>query len=176
MASDGIGQRLQQRRRLADPVGQRRAIEVEPLAVEDLTLPIERQVVGVFGDQNICQQAGSGTTALDRAGWQSGLSEGVTAGTGHARADDPVYDEPAGHILQLFGHILAEAAQRPTAMGTVLVAGGQLDLLAQNVVGDRSTLRLVIRLLVREPQLRGHLGDGDLARLQCQLKLLDGLG
>jgi hypothetical protein len=71
--------------------------------------------------------------------------------------------------------ILAEAAQRPTAMGAVLVAGGQFDLLARDVIGNGTALRLVLLLIVRKVQLRGHLGDGDLARFERQLKLLDRL-
>jgi len=42
MPPDGIGERFQKRRGLADPVGQRRTVEVEPLALEDLALAIER--------------------------------------------------------------------------------------------------------------------------------------
>jgi hypothetical protein len=47
---DGIGQRLQKRRRLANPVRQRRAVQVQPVTLEDLALAIERQVIGVFID------------------------------------------------------------------------------------------------------------------------------
>ena len=42
MAADGIGQRRQQRGRFADPVGQRGAVEVQPFALEDLALAVER--------------------------------------------------------------------------------------------------------------------------------------
>ena len=88
-------------------------------------------------------QAWAGAAALDRSGWQRELSEGLAAGTGHARAGDPVHHEPVGNILQLFGHILTEAAKGSTAARTVLVAGGQLDLLARDVIGDGTALRLV---------------------------------
>jgi len=132
-------------------------------------------MVSVFGDQNMRQQAGAGTAALDRAGWQRGLCEGLAAGTGHAGTDDPVHDEPAGHILQLFGHILAEATKGSAAASTVLIAGGQFYLLARDVVGNGTALRLVLLLSVRQPQLRGHLRDRDLGCLERQLKLLDGL-
>lgn len=94
-----------------------------------------------------------------------------------ARPCSPLVQEQwssAGNILQLFGHILAQAPQRAAAMGAVVIAGGQLDLLARDVIGDGTTLRLVL-LLVRQAQLRGHLGDGDLAGFQSQLKLLDRL-
>jgi hypothetical protein len=71
--------------------------------------------------------------------------------------------------------ILAQAAQLTTALGAVIVAGRQFDLLARDVIRDRPTLRLVLRLFIGNLQLRGDLGDGDLARLERQLKLLDRL-
>ena len=63
--ADGVGQRREQRGRLADPVGQGGAVEVEPVALEDLALAIERQVVGVLADQHMGEQAGTGAAALD---------------------------------------------------------------------------------------------------------------
>ena len=39
---DGVGQRREQRGGLADPVGERGAVKVEPVAFEDLGLAIER--------------------------------------------------------------------------------------------------------------------------------------
>ena len=65
--TNGICERFQQRRGLADPIGQRRAIQIDPVAFEDATLAIERQVIRVFVDQHMCQQAGSGTAPFDRA-------------------------------------------------------------------------------------------------------------
>ncbi len=67
MAPDRIGQRLQQGRRFADPIGQGRAIQVNAVTVEYLGLAIEREVIGVFRDQHMGQQARSGTATLDRA-------------------------------------------------------------------------------------------------------------
>jgi len=60
-------------------------------------------------------------------------------------------------------------------MAAPIVAGGEFDLLTRNMTGDRPALRLVL-LFVRQPQLRSHLGDGNLARFQGQLKLIDRLG
>lgn len=34
----------------ADPVGKRRTIKIDALALVDLRLTIQRQVVGIFGD------------------------------------------------------------------------------------------------------------------------------
>ena len=73
MAPDGVGQRFQQGRGLADPVGEGRTIEVEPLTVEDLALAIQGKVIAVFADQHMGQQARPGATALDRARGQRGL-------------------------------------------------------------------------------------------------------
>jgi hypothetical protein len=41
MPPDGAGQWLQQSGGLADPVGQRGALQIEPFTVEDLALPVE---------------------------------------------------------------------------------------------------------------------------------------
>jgi hypothetical protein len=74
--------------------------------------------------------------------------------------------------------VLAQAAQRAAALGAIVIAGGQFDLLARDVIGDRPALRLVLLivvLLVGKLELCGDLGDGDLARLERQLKLLDRL-
>jgi len=49
MAADGIGQGFQQGGGFADPVGQGGAVEIEPLAVEDLALALKRKVVGPWG-------------------------------------------------------------------------------------------------------------------------------
>jgi hypothetical protein len=71
--------------------------------------------------------------------------------------------------------VLAQAAQRAAALGAIVIASGQFDLLARDVIGDRPTLRLVLRLFIGNLQLRGDLRDGDLAGFQRQLKLLDRL-
>ena len=54
------GQRFQQRRRLADPVRQGRTVEVNALTLEDLALPVERQMIAIFGDQDMGEQTGPG--------------------------------------------------------------------------------------------------------------------
>ena len=86
MPADGVGQRLQQRGGLADPVGERGAVEVEPVALEDLALAIERQVVGVLADQHMGEQARARAAALDGARRQRRLDEALAAGAGQPRA------------------------------------------------------------------------------------------
>ena len=70
MAADGLGQRREQRGGPPHPVGQGGAAQVERLAGVDLRLAVERQVIGVLGDQNMGEQPWPGPSALDRARWQ----------------------------------------------------------------------------------------------------------
>ncbi|GEN00778.1 hypothetical protein MRA01_53170 [Methylobacterium radiotolerans] len=42
------------------PVGQRRAVEADALAGKDLRLPVERQAVGVFGDEHLRDESVGG--------------------------------------------------------------------------------------------------------------------
>ncbi len=45
--------RPQQEGRTADPVGQRRAIEPDALAGINLSLPVQRKMIGIFGDEDL---------------------------------------------------------------------------------------------------------------------------
>ena len=91
---------LQQCRGFADPVGQRRAIQINAFAVEDLALPIQRQVIGVFVDQHMSKKARTWAPTLYRARGQQCLGEAIAAGTGEARAHDPVHDEVARNVCK----------------------------------------------------------------------------
>ena len=84
MAADGICQRFQQGGGLAHPLRQRRAVQIQSVTLKYLALPIQRQVIAVFRDEHMRQQAGTGASALDRTGWQWGLYEGFATGTGRA--------------------------------------------------------------------------------------------
>jgi hypothetical protein len=53
----------------ADPVGQGGAVDLDALPGKDLALPVERQVIAVFGDQNVGEQGrGRETLAIGRSG------------------------------------------------------------------------------------------------------------
>ena len=67
MAPDGIGQGFQQGGGFAHPVSQRRAVQIQPFAIEYLALAVKWQMVGVFVDQHMGQQARTRTPTLDRA-------------------------------------------------------------------------------------------------------------
>ncbi len=91
-AVDGIGERFQQGCGLANPIGQGRAIQIEPFAVDGLALAVKGQVVGILADRHTGQQTWPGTTTLDGAGRQRGLDKPLAAGAGQTRANDAVHD------------------------------------------------------------------------------------
>ena len=176
MPPDGVRQRRQQGGGFADPVGQRRAIQIEALAIKDLALAVEWQMVGIFVDQHMRQQPGTGTPTLDRPGRQRCLREAIAAGTGHPGPHDPVHNKAARDVFQFFGHILAQPAQLAAALGTLCAARYQFNLHTRNVIGDRLALRLVGGGIIGQAQSGGQSGNGDLTHLQRQLQLLGCLG
>ena len=171
MAADGIGKGLKQGGGLADPVGQCRAVKVEPFAAEDLALAIKRQVICVFVDQNMGQKARPRAAPLDGARRQRRLDEAFAARTGEPGTNDAVHDEASGDIFQLFRHVLANPAQAAAAIGTSVGPWGQLHFHPGDVVRDRAALGFVLLLDVRQLHPRGHGRRRNLAGLKCQLKL-----
>ena len=99
MTPDGIGQRFQKGGGLADPVSKGGTVKINAFAVEDLTLAIERKVIGILSDQNMGQETGTGAAALDRARRQRGLDEAFAAGAGQPGPDNAVHDEASGDVF-----------------------------------------------------------------------------
>ena len=171
MALHGIGQGLQQRRRLADPAGERRAVEIDPLAGEDPGLAVERQVITVLRDQHMRQKAGTGAAALDRPRRQRRLVEALAAAAGQARAYDAHHHETAGDVLQLLRDILAQPLETTAAGGTPL-ARRQHRLFARQMARQGAALRLPLRAGRRLGQRLRR--SGDLFVFQPELELVEG--
>src|SRR6516164_3058633 len=76
---DALVDRPQMERGAPDPVGERRAVETKALALVDLRLAIERQMVSVFGDEHVATMASVGRPpSISRAGaddWTTTLSQ-----------------------------------------------------------------------------------------------------
>ncbi len=119
--SDGSGQRFQQRRRLADPAGERRAVEIYAFAGEDAGLAVERQVIAILRVQRMRQKTGAGPAALDRPHRQRRLVELLASAAGQTRTHDALHHKAAGNVLQLLGDILAHPLQMASAGGAALV-------------------------------------------------------
>ena len=92
MGADRLDQRHQRRRRRADPVGQRRDVEVDALAGIGRALAVERQVQAVLGEQHMRQQARPGAAARDRMRRRRRLGDRSRSSgtrTSRARAGSP---------------------------------------------------------------------------------------
>ena len=167
MPGQGIEQRPQQRRRLADPVGQGRALQVDARAGVDPALPIQRQVVGVFGDQNVGEQARRGAAAADRQAWCRGLGHGLAAAAGELRphvADDA---KRPRHVVQHLGHVLAQVAESAAAGS----AGLRLGTVPHHLARQRLRQRAPSRLAALRPGggVRGIVGWRRSGHLRLQL-------
>ena len=113
----------------ADPVRQRRAIELDALAGVDLRLPIERQVIGIFGDQHLGDGRLGRQSALDQPRRRRRLHDLVLAGSagvfGPPRDDHP---ELRRHHVEPLAPVLADPVQIAPAAGAGLVVDIDDDL------------------------------------------------
>lgn len=66
MGGDPLGDRRQPPRGAADPVAQRRALDIDAVAGQDARLAIERQAVNVFAHDDIGDERRARATLLDR--------------------------------------------------------------------------------------------------------------
>ena len=60
-------QRRQQGRCASDPVAERGAMQIDPLARVDPGLPLQRQTIAIIADQHVRHEAGTGAAAFDQA-------------------------------------------------------------------------------------------------------------
>src|SRR5262245_30882808 len=84
----------------ADPVRERRAVQLDALPGEDLALTIQRQWIAVFRDQGMGEKAGSGHAFGDRPLRSMRLVNGSAspaAVAGSADADDT---KPCWHVIE----------------------------------------------------------------------------
>ena len=97
----------------ADPVGQRRHVEIDALAGEALALPVQRQVIAELAVEDHRQQPGTGPAAGDRVERRRRLGDGLA--------------RPAGELLPHGLDHLPLARDHFERLGDVLA---QLDELA----------------------------------------------
>src|SRR5690349_21282950 len=71
----GLDQRHQGRRPGADPIGERRHVEIDAFPAVDSTLAVERQMQAELGEQNMGEQFWAGTTARNRVRWGRRLAD-----------------------------------------------------------------------------------------------------
>ena len=112
MRPDRLDQRHQGRRRSADPIGQRRDVELDAFAGIDRALAVERQMQAVLGEQDMRQQPRPGAPARDRMRRRRRLGDRLAGPAGELLAHVLDHLPLARHQLQRLGHVLAELAQR----------------------------------------------------------------
>ena len=87
MLADRLGEGGEQEFRLANPIGQRRAVEFDAFAGVDDGLAMQWHVVAVFGDHNMGDQAWPRPPALDRQRRHRRLHDGLAGAAAQLRPD-----------------------------------------------------------------------------------------
>lgn len=116
----------EQEGRLADPIGERRAVEVHALAGINLHLAIQGKTVGIFADQHMGDGRFGWDAALDESWWSRCLHHDLF--TGPAGVFRPARDEHAElgrHDVEALGNVLAHDVQHSLAARADLV--GDID-------------------------------------------------
>ena len=156
--ANAISERAQQPRRLAHPVGQCAAIEIEAVARVDLGLAIEGKMVGVLRHDHMCEDAGAGHRTRDRHRRHGRLCHRLALGARVGRPHMAHHLEAAGHVLQDLGHVLADLAQALAAAARASAGGGLVSLLAARQMLGQLAARLLLAAMrsvqVRAPRAR----------------------
>ena len=163
----------------ADPVGERRDLELDALAGEGGALPVQRQMVAKLADQDHGEQARAGEAARDRVRRRRRLGDALAIPAGELLAH-MLDDLPAPRLaFERLRHRLAELAQ-PVAAALAADAGGGLDdALDRQIVGKlagsalRAPPRRLGGLRRRDLGLGLLLGLRLLQILDRQFELLD---
>ena len=126
---------------MSDPVGQRRAIQIDALAGVDLGLAVQRQMVGIFGDQNLGDRGLGRQAALDQPRRRRGLHDTVLAcpaGVFGPAGDE--HPELRRHDVQPLAPVLADPVQLALAAGAGLVVDVDDDLNPRQMRRQRSAV------------------------------------
>jgi hypothetical protein len=126
-------QRLQPPAGAADPVGKGRAVDLDAVPGKDLALPVEGQMIAVFGDQDMSEQ-GRGCEALgDRPLRGRCLVDGPAGPAAIARPTDTDDPEACRHMVEHLAHRLADHMQRAAAAGAGLMLDIEPPVIARQV-------------------------------------------
>ena len=106
----------------ADPVAERGTIQRHPRAGKDLGLAVERQVVAVFVDNDMCEQSLGCHAAVDWTLGRGGLNHRFfTAAAAITRPADDADAQLSRDIIQHLGTIFADDVERLATTRTGLV-------------------------------------------------------
>ena len=184
-------QRLEPPAGAADPSGERRTRKIDPMAGEDLRLPVERRVIAVFADQHLGKQRRRRQAAGDRPLCSRRLRHrlaGPAGVFGTGGADDAKLSR---NPIQHLAHAFSDDMQRAAAAAADRALNVEADLFARQMVGQRLATRgpfgllllamrtllffagkIAVDLFERERQLVGIKALGTTAKLR-PLQLFD---
>jgi hypothetical protein len=144
-----------------------------PYACVDLTLPVQRQVIAIFGDDDMCQQAGAGNATFDRPRWRRRLHQCFAACATELGTNMPDHPETGRDEFQLLGNVFADRLQCPTAVRTLAGRRGIVDGVARQMVWQRLAHASGPCCGQGRPRRRRILGFVGLEFLELEFQLLD---
>ena len=136
-----IVQRLEPPAGLADPSSQRRTRKIDPVASEDLRLPIQWRGVAIFADQHLGEQRRRRQAAGNRPLCGRRLRHhlaGPAGVFGTGGADDAQF---SWNPIQHLAHALSNDMQRAAAAAADRVLNVDADVFALQMVGQRFATR-----------------------------------
>ena len=141
IACDRHGQRIEQERHTADPVGHRRAIDINAVARIDIALPVQGQMITVFDARTWASRPGPGRP-------RSIGSEGIGGCVIVSQARQLSFERTCTMALKCEGtYFSTSRASVPITVSFVPPQAGQahgascIDTFARQMIGQRFTYR-----------------------------------
>ena len=104
-------QGFEQRRHMADPIGHDRAVDIDAVARINLGLTMQRQMIAIFGDEDMGEQRRTRPALLDRQRRHRRLHDRLAGAAAHLRAHMHDALEVRGDIFQHFALVGADPAE-----------------------------------------------------------------
>jgi len=83
---DPLGQRLQERRHMTDPARHDGAVDLHPAAPVNVGLAMQREMIAIFGDEDVGEQRRPRASLLDRQRRHGRLHDRLAGAAAHLRA------------------------------------------------------------------------------------------
>ena len=136
MLGQPVHDRFEMEGGFASPIGQCRAMNVDTGAGQDLALPVERTVIGVFGHQHMSDGGLGRQSTLDQMSRSRQLGDAIRAGpAGIFGPHGHDHTQLRGHDVQPFAAILADPVHLSAAAGALKTVGFDDLFNARQVIG-----------------------------------------